>query len=368
MAIKNQVLALFIIILIVNGLLVTYIGGADLVKTIAVVVVAIVAAFIGAAVLFKPIDSAQQKLQGLVSSQQLGLDSDNPVQVIEALVNKHDVFRQETGGVSSSVADLISQMSDAVQATNDGIRKQQSDMDQVAAAVQEMAKTVHEVADNASQAATATEQASEAAVAGRKVVNETIGAIGELAREVASAADVIHQLESHSENIGTVLDVIRDIAEQTNLLALNAAIEAARAGEQGRGFAVVADEVRTLAERTQKLTQEIKDLIEQLQEGARNAVQVMEQGKTRAEASVTQANGAGNSLEAITESVAVISDMNTLIASAAEEQSSVAEEINRNIHSLHELANTTTSSADTLDHVSTDLAGLSEQLQMLLRK
>jgi methyl-accepting chemotaxis protein len=183
---------------------------------------------------------------------------------------------------------------------------------------------VQEVARNATEAAKAASHSDEEAQNGQAVVDRTINAIDALASEVDRAANVIHRLEQDSDKIGTVLDVIKGIAEQTNLLALNAAIEAARAGEQGRGFAVVADEVRTLASRTQQSTAEIQQMIERLQAGAQEAVSVMEDSRSRASDSVSSAQSAGQSLESITRSVASITDMNTQIASAADEQSALS--------------------------------------------
>jgi methyl-accepting chemotaxis protein len=226
-----------------------------------------------------------------------------------------------------------------------------------------MAATSQEVARNTAAAANAARQADSETQAGREVVNQAIDAIDHLAQEVVSAADVIHRLEAESGKIGTVLDVIRGIAEQTNLLALNAAIEAARAGEQGRGFAVVADEVRTLATRTQESTQEIQKMIERLQTGAKSAVQVMEQGRSKAQVSVQQAARAGTSLDTIATAVSAISDMNAQIASAAEEQGAVAEEINRNITNISQIANQTASGAEQTATASAELAKLAARLQ-----
>ncbi len=215
--------------------------------------------------------------------------------------------------------------------TRDGVQRQKVEIDQVATAMTEMAATVQEVANHAITAAEAAREATGEADAGKRVVEENIQSIQALANEVQIASGVINQLAADSEAIGGVLDVIRGIAEQTNLLALNAAIEAARAGEQGRGFAVVADEVRTLAQRTQTSTQEIQAMIEKVQNGARNAVVAMDTGCQQAATSVSKAGEAGSSLNAINNAISAINDMNMHIASAAEEQSSVAEEINRNI-------------------------------------
>jgi methyl-accepting chemotaxis protein len=198
------------------------------------------------------------------------------------------------------------------------------------------------------------------------VIDKVINAIGDLAKEVEKAAGVIQQLEGESKNIGSVLDVIKSIAEQTNLLALNAAIEAARAGEQGRGFAVVADEVRTLAGRTQESTSEIEEMITRLQSGANNAVKVMEEGKDMTQVGVEQAASAGEALQTINEAVTKISDMNTQIASAAEEQSAVTEEINRSIVNINQVAEQSATGAGHVASASDDLARLAEQLKGLV--
>ena len=266
------------------------------------------------------------------------------------------------------VASASEEMSSITRLTNDGVNKQRSEIDQVASAMNEMTATVQEVAKNATAASTSATNADAETVSGKRVVLATIEAINSLATEVDSATTVIKQLEQQSENIGGVLDVIKAIAEQTNLLALNAAIEAARAGEQGRGFAVVADEVRTLASRTQQSTQEIETMIAQLQSGTRHAVEVMEKGHHAAQASVEQAAEAGTSLEKITTAVATISDMNTQIASAAEEQSAVAEEINRNVVNINNMAEDVTHGADQTSTASQSLAELASQLQGLVRQ
>jgi len=251
-------------------------------------------------------------------------------------------------------------------ATN--IDNQRRETEQVATAMNEMAATVQEVARNASEAAGAASHADNEAGAGRAVVRETTASIENLAHEVESAAQVVQQLANDSESIGAVLDVIKGIAEQTNLLALNAAIEAARAGEQGRGFAVVADEVRTLASRTQDSTKEIEGMIEQLQNGARNAVEVMENGREKARTGVDQTKQAVQALDAITKAVATINQMNTQIASAAEQQRATTEEMNRNIININQIAEQTATSAIQTTTASDELARLSAQLQSLVNQ
>jgi len=226
----------------------------------------------------------------------------------------------------------------------------------------QMNATVQEVARNAQHAASAAKEATDASDDGKKVVAKTIGVINTLASEVEGAAEVIQTLEQDSVDIGKVLDVIRGIAEQTNLLALNAAIEAARAGEQGRGFAVVADEVRTLASRTQTSTEEIDEMITRLQAGTNRAVKAMQVGTEQAQAGVDQAAEAGNSLESITQAIAQINDMNIQIANAAEEQSAVAEEINRNITNISDVADQAAGGARETTQASEQVAMLSEKL------
>ncbi|HLV17989.1 MAG TPA: methyl-accepting chemotaxis protein, partial [Pseudomonas sp.] len=225
--------------------------------------------------------------------------------------------------------------------TSEGIHRQHLETDQVATAMHEMSATVQDVASNAASAAHAAEKADTEAERGQQVVAQSVQVIDSLAREVERAAQVIGELEDASATISSVVDVIRGIAEQTNLLALNAAIEAARAGEAGRGFAVVADEVRSLASRTQQSTEEIRAMIEKVQDGARRAVEVMEKSCQKAEAGREQLADTSAVLAQITNAVATINDMNAMIASAAEEQSSVAEEINRNITNVSEIAEET---------------------------
>ena len=268
---------------------------------------------------------------------------------------------------SHQVATTSEQNSITSQQASDGINQQNMEIEMVATAINQMAATVQEVARSASTASELTAKANEAAGDGQAVVGQAIGTINALSDEVSKASGVIKELEKDSEDIGSVLDVIRGIAEQTNLLALNAAIEAARAGEQGRGFAVVADEVRTLASRTQASTEEIQHMIEKLQNGARNAVAAMERGGKQTEASVEQTQQAGAALEEIASSVDQINNMNMQIASAAEEQSSVSEEINRNVMNIREIAQSTVEGAQMTLASSHSMAELSGELNELVK-
>ena len=269
-----------------------------------------------------------------------------------------------SGRLTSSAANVYS----ITKETRNGIESQQSDIEQVATAIAEMAASVQDVARSAVSAAEATRQADSEAENGKQVVALTIDSTNALAAEVENAAEVINKLEGDSEQIGSILDVIRGIAEQTNLLALNAAIEAARAGEQGRGFAVVADEVRTLAGRTQHSTQEIQQMIEQLQARAKSAAGVMEEGRKQAQLSTRQAALARDALMDITSSVNRISEMNVQIATATEEQSAVAEEINRNVTGITDVSQRTASAAEQTARASEELSGLANELQETTRQ
>ena len=290
---------------------------------------------------------------------------------VNVFLDKLQPLVRQVVDTAASVSASAEQGASIAGQTNGDVQKQKGEIEQLATAMNEMAATAQEVAKSAAQAAESAQSADSAASAGREVVGEACTAIHALAGEVSNASDVINQLEADAGSITSILDVIRDIADQTNLLALNAAIEAARAGEQGRGFSVVADEVRVLARKTQDSTQEIHDMIEKLQARSKEAVNVMGRGQEQAEHSVEQANRAGESLAVIADAVAVINDMNTQIASAAEEQSAVSEEINRNITTIESVADAvangsreSASASDNLTELAARLHGIVAQFRV----
>ncbi len=299
-------------------------------------------------------------------------EKDRKDEVGEIMVSL-DNMRQKFLGLISKIAGTANQVratAENLQAlstsTNTNLQSLYSETEQSATAINEMAASVQEVAGSISNTAAATKQANEETMQGRHVVELSVGKINDLAKQVQLSAETIRQFEEHSTNISSVLDVIKGIAEQTNLLALNAAIEAARAGEQGRGFAVVADEVRTLAGRTQESTEEINNLIDKLQSSAHEATAVMESSCENASHAVEQAGHAGQSLEAIADAVSSINEMSTQIASAAEEQGAVAEEVNRNIVRINDMANDTSKVSEQSVSASEELSELANELDEVI--
>lgn len=270
--------------------------------------------------------------------------------------------------VTQQLHDVSDQVSHVADTTLQAVVEQRTETDMVASAMNEMSATVQEVARHATQTAAASQGADEESRQGVLVAQQAIEGIHELIAEIESAAQVVQQVETDTANISAVLDVIKGIAEQTNLLALNAAIEAARAGEQGRGFAVVADEVRTLASRTQKSTEEIQNMIERLQHDVKNAVGAMEGAQQRATKGSDCVEKASQSLHVIAAEVATINDMNTQIATAAEEQSAVAEEINRNITTISSIADNTSTGATQTARSSEELVRLAAELRRLVNQ
>ncbi|ARR44921.1 methyl-accepting chemotaxis protein [Vibrio campbellii] len=270
---------------------------------------------------------------------------------VSQVVESSNTLRHEMSNLNSLTSTIASSTVD-----------QQRDSEAVAAAVHEMQVTSRNVSDSATEAALASQTANEELSNTNVILEQTVAAIRDLAGEIESASQVINTLDNDVSNIASVLDVIRGIAEQTNLLALNAAIEAARAGEQGRGFAVVADEVRSLASRTQKSTGEIQAMIEKLQAGAAQAVEVMQGSKTSSEDTIQSAGLATESLAEILNAIARMNEMNTHIATAAGQQSSVSDEVNSNVQGI---ADSSTSIVDVVNQAQQSLSMLSEQTQQL---
>ncbi|HHG3230234.1 TPA: methyl-accepting chemotaxis protein [Vibrio parahaemolyticus] len=248
----------------------------------------------------------------------------------------HDVIQMQIYA-SDELATLTEVMTLSMSETKESAQEEFNEIDQLATAMSEMSSTVQTVADHAQTASSLTEQASTQAVTGQQFLQSTVAKMSELSSDIASSAQAVNQVEERVESIGSVVGTIQGISEQTNLLALNAAIEAARAGEAGRGFAVVADEVRNLAQRTQQATVEIQEMITQLQASATSAVDLMEKSVVEAAEGVELVSNAGSELDGIVAQVTQINDMNFQIATASGQQSSVAEEMSQNLTNVREL-------------------------------
>ncbi|HEY0891489.1 MAG TPA: methyl-accepting chemotaxis protein [Cellvibrio sp.] len=289
------------------------------------------------------------------------VETSAPNSIMSALHKLNNQLNQMTASTTKAAADLMSASTDLLNTSKQNeklIGQQKHETEQGASAIQQMANSVIDVAHHTNQAAILAQTAMKEFTAGQQEVDKTQQTISQLASKVGEAAVVIDNLSEGSREIGSVLDVIQGIAEQTNLLALNAAIEAARAGEQGRGFAVVADEVRSLAGRTQQSTRQIQEVIKRMQDGSQKAVEVMKQGQEQASLSVDQAHRAGDALKAINSSVTRINDMNTQIATTAEEQSMVAADINKNFDRITHSANLAEQEARKITQSSNALDGL----------
>lgn len=345
-----------------------------------VIIISIIAATLGYLVqasIIKPIKYVVRALRD-ISEGEGDLTRRLPVSgsdEIADLAKCFNTFVERLHNIISSVADtaqevnenatMVSQLSSE---NERAIKEQQTEIEQIVVAVKQMATVVQDVTISVSETAERASQADKSATSGKTIVINTTRQIEALAGEIKTASEVIDRLRNETVSIGSVLDVIRGIAEQTNLLALNAAIEAARAGEQGRGFAVVADEVRTLASRTQSSTTEIQDMIERLQVGSKEAVEMMAAGTAQATTSVEQAGEATRSLEDITGLVSVIRDRTNQVAVASEEQSAATQQIESNIDRISTAAENSAETSSRINANITSLADTASALSELVRR
>nr|WP_323157694.1 methyl-accepting chemotaxis protein [Pseudomonas fulva] len=314
---------------------------------------------------------AERVANGDLTLHEPSLRKDELGQLQASMQRMTQGLRELIGGIGDGVTQIASaaeELSAVTEQTSAGVTNQKVETDQVATAMNQMTATVHDVARNAEQASEAAVMADQQAREGDRVVSEAVAQIERLASEVANSSEAMSQLKGESDKIGSVLDVIKSVAQQTNLLALNAAIEAARAGEAGRGFAVVADEVRSLAQRTQQSTEEIEELIAGLQSGTQRAASVMDSSRQLTDSTVELTRRAGSSLENITRTVSSIQAMNQQIATAAEEQTAMAEEINRSVINVRDISDQTSAASEQTASSSVELARLGTHLQGLVRR
>lgn len=345
---------------------------------ILVIVISVVAAglaFLVQASIVKPVNNVVRALRDISEGEgdltrRLPVEGRDEISELAACFNR---FVERLQDIISSVAETAQEVDESAnilsnlsQENERSITSQQADIQQIVTAIKEMAGVVADVTQRVAETADNSHQADKVAMSGKQTVQSTMSQIQSLSSDIKTASEVIDRLRQETVAIGTVLDVIRGIAEQTNLLALNAAIEAARAGEQGRGFAVVADEVRTLASRTQSSTTEIQEMIERLQTGSAEAVEMMTAGTSQADASVTKASEATDALEEITRFVGEIRDRTNQIAAASEQQSAATQQIEVNIDSVSGVAQSTAESSGRITSNSVNLARMAKQMSELV--
>ncbi|MCO8163346.1 methyl-accepting chemotaxis protein [Pseudomonas sp. 21LCFQ010] len=319
----------------------------------------------------KAVETAEVIASGDLSKQILVEGSDEPARLLTTLSTMQDNLRKTIEQISGSATQLASaaeELSAVTEESSRGLQQQNNEIELAATAVNEMTSAVEEVARNAVSTSEASQQSNQAAREGHCRVLETVEAIQAMTRDVQSTSAMIEGLAAQGRDIGQVLDVIRAIAEQTNLLALNAAIEAARAGEAGRGFAVVADEVRALAHRTQQSTREIEQMVAGIQNGTGEAVQSMQQSNQRTQDTLERARAAGGALEQITHSINLINERNLVIASASEEQAQVSREVDRNLVNIRDLASQSAAGANQTSAASHELSRLAQELRSLVAR
>jgi len=296
---------------------------------------------------------------------------DESARLLEALAIMQRNLRQTIEQISGSATQLASaaeELSAVTEESSRGLQQQNNEIEQAATAVNEMTAAVEEVARNAVSTSEASQASNQTARQGRDKVLETVKAIQAMTQDVQTTSNLVEGLAEQGRDIGKVLDVIRSIAEQTNLLALNAAIEAARAGEAGRGFAVVADEVRALAHRTAQSTQEIEQMVAGIQSGTGNAVQSMALNTNRTQSTLELARSAGDALEQITEAISQINERNLVIASASEEQAQVSREVDRNLVNIRDLATQSAAGANQTSAASHELSRLAVDLNAMVAR